>query len=365
MRLEQAPRGWGGHYDNAAPRLSIVVPVHDGAATLPACLKALIEAPGPSREIIVSDDASDDNSAEIALSMGVLVLRSDINRGVGAARNAGVLQARSPIVVFVDCDVVIHADALERLTKFLDGNSNYSAIFGSYDAKPYARNFVSQYRNLLHHFTHQNGKFEAETLWTGLGAIRKSAFEHVGGFSEDPRALEDVELGLRLSSHGFRIALDRNILGTHLKAWTLPTMVKADIFYRALPWSALILERGKLTNDLNTNGNGRLGVASVFLATMSLFLSPAWPGFALLAIAAMILMLASIRSLLRHLRRERGLWFALSSIPVHLVHLFCAGTGFLIALLRHVARGFPSSDVPQVRPRPVEATAPSVAAASS
>lgn len=365
MRLEQAPRGWGGHCNNEAPRLSIVVPVHDGAATLPACLKALIEARGPSREIIVSDDASDDNSAEIALSMGVLVLRSDVNRGVGAARNAGVVQARSPIVVFVDCDVVIHADVLERITKFLDGNSNYSAIFGSYDARPSAGNFVSQYRNLLHHFTHQNGKFEAETLWTGLGAIRKSAFAHVGGFSEDPRALEDVELGLRLSSDGFRIALDRNILGTHLKPWTLQTMVKTDIFYRALPWSALILVRGKLTNDLNTNGNGRLGVASVFLAAASLLMSPAWSGFAFVAFAAVVSALVSMRPLLGHLRRERGVLFAARSIPVHLVHLFCAGTGFLIALLRHVACGFPSSDGPQVRPRPVEATAPSAAAASS
>jgi len=365
MRLEQAPRGWGGHYDTAAPRLSIVVPVHDGAATLPACLKGLIEAPGPSREIIVSDDGSADNSAAIALSMGALVLRSDVNRGVGAARNAGVLQARSPIVVFIDCDVVVHADALERITKFLDGNSSYSAVFGSYDAKPGAGNFVSQYRNLLHHFTHQNGKFAAETMWAGLGAIRRSALEHVGGFSEDPRELEDVELGLRMSSHGFRIALDRNILGTHLKAWTLPTMVKADIFYRALPWSALILERGKLSNDLNTNGNGRLGVASVFLAASSLLMLPVWPGFALVALAAIVAALASMRPFLEQLRRERGVLFAARSIPVHLVHLFCAGTGFLIALLRHVARGFPSADVPRVLPRPVEATAPSAATASS
>jgi cellulose synthase/poly-beta-1,6-N-acetylglucosamine synthase-like glycosyltransferase len=339
MRLEQAARGWGGQSNHSIPRLSIIVPVHNGAATLSACLKALIEAPGPSREILVSDDASDDGSAEIALSMGVSVLRSDVNLGVGPARNAAVLRAQSPILVFIDCDVVIHADALERIAEFLDGNAGYSAIFGSYDATPGAKGFVSQYRNLLHHFTHQHGKFEAETLWTGLGAVRRSAFEHVGGFSQDRTTLEDVELGLRLSSNGFRIALDRSIQGTHLKAWTLPTMVKTDIFYRALPWSTLILEQGRLTNDLNTNGNGRLGVASVFLATMSLLLAPVWPGLGLVAIAALILMLASIRPLLRHLRRERGLWFALRSIPVHFVHLLCANAGFLMALVRHVAAG--------------------------
>lgn len=365
MRQEQAPRGWGGHYDNAAPRLSIVVPVHDGAATLPACLKALIEAPGPSREIIVSDDASLDRSATIAAAMGVATLRSSAKRGAGAARNAGAAEARADILVFVDADVVIHPDALMRIACFFDENPNYAALFGSYDAVPSAPNFVSQYRNLLHHFTHQNGRFEAETFWTGLGAIRRSVFEQANGFREEQRSVEDIELGLRLRADGFRIALDPSIKGTHLKSWTLLGMAKTDLVHRAIPWSVLLLERGRLTTDLNTNANGRLGVASVFLAAASLLMSPVWPGFALVALAAIVSALVSIRPLLGHLRRERNVLFAARSIPVHLVHLFCAGTGFLIALLRHVARGLPSTDGPRVQPRPVDATAPSVAAASS
>ena len=36
MRREQAPEGWGGHSDGAPPKLSIIVPVDNGAATLPA-----------------------------------------------------------------------------------------------------------------------------------------------------------------------------------------------------------------------------------------------------------------------------------------------------------------------------------------
>jgi hypothetical protein len=365
MRLEQAPRGWGGHYDNAAPRLSIVVPVHDGAATLPACLKALIDAPGPSREIIVSDDASLDQSSTIAASMGAVTLHSGAKRGAGAARNAGAAKARADILVFVDADVVIHPDALMRITCFFDDNPNYAALFGSYDAEPGAPNFVGQYRNLLHHFTHQNGRFEAETFWTGLGAIRRSVFEQADGFREEQLSVEDIELGLRLRAGGFRIALDPSITGKHLKSWTLLSMAKTDLCHRAIPWSLLLLERGSLTTDLNTNANGRLGVASVLLAVASLLMTPVWPGFALMALAALVSALASIQPLLGHLRRERGILFAARSIPVHLVHLFCAGTGFLIALLCHVARGFPSSDVPRALPRPVEATVPSAAAASS
>ena len=102
MRREQAPGGWVGQSDNVPPRLSIIVPVHNGAATLAACLKALLEAPGPSREIIVSDDASHDQSVEIASSMRVVVLRCDVNRGAGAVRNAGAAKARAEVLVFVD-----------------------------------------------------------------------------------------------------------------------------------------------------------------------------------------------------------------------------------------------------------------------
>ena len=164
MRVEWAPGDWGGQSDNLPPKLSIVVPVYNGAATLPACLKALIEAPGPSREVIVSDDASLDQSTDIAAALGVTTLRSGANRGASAARNAGAATARGDILVFVDADVVIHPDALMRMGCFFDENPQYAALFGSYDAKPSAPNFVSQYRNLLHHFTHQNGRFEAETL---------------------------------------------------------------------------------------------------------------------------------------------------------------------------------------------------------
>ena len=360
MRLEQAPRGWGGHFNPTIPRLSIIIPVHNGAATLPACLRALIDAPGPSRQIIVSDDASDDQSLVIAASMGATTIRSDINRGAGPARNAAAAVAEAEIIVFVDSDVVIHPDVLARIASFFDDKPQYTAIFGSYDAKPAAKNFVSQYRNLLHHYTHQTGNFEAETFWTGLGAIRRSAFTHAQGFREGPRYVEDIELGLRLSADGHRIALDPNLRCTHLKAWTLFNMVKTDVLHRAVPWSSILLERGRLTSDLNTNATGRLGVAAVFLATMFLLLALAWPSFGVLAVAAKIAMLLSILPLLRYLRRERGLLFAAQSVPVHFVHLLCASTGFLIALFRHVVRGFP-----RVWSRPVAEGAPSMAGASS
>ena len=335
MRQEFVSEGWGGHSEAARPELSIIVPVYNGASTLAACLTALIEAPGPSREIIVADDASRDRSAAIAEAMGARCVKGEANRGAAAARNLGASQARAENLVFVDSDVVVHADALTQIAQFFATHPEHSAVFGSYDAEPAAKGFVSQYRNLLHHFTHQNGMAEAETFWTGLGAIRRSAFEQVDGFNESCRYVEDIELGLRMSSEGRRIALEAGLQCKHLKAWSLLEMAKMDIWYRALPWSSMLLARRRLTSDLNTSNACRLGVASAFLIALSLLLAWFSPSFLGVTAAAATSMLISMRPLLRFLREERGLAFAARSVPVHLVHLLCACAGFSVALLRH------------------------------
>ena len=259
------------------PQLSIVVPVFNGASTLEACLGALLEAPGPLREIIMVDDASQDNSVKIAMELGIRPILFHANRGCTDARNEGVKHARAPILVFVDCDVVIHSDALERVAKFFSENQDHAAIFGSYDDTPGAPQFVSQYRNLLHHFTHQNETSEAETFWTGLGAVRRSAFDQVGGFRREYGPIEDVAFGLELVDSGFRIALDPRLLGTHLKRWTLYSMIKTDIFDRAVPWATMVLNRRRFTNALNTSTSHKISVISTMLFPVSVAASLQFP----------------------------------------------------------------------------------------
>ena len=237
--------------------------------------------------------------------------------------------------MFVDSDVVIQPDTLQRISKFMSENPGYSAVFGSYDAMPGDPGFVSQYRNLLHHFTHQQGKSEAETFWTGLGAVRRSAFRSVGGFRSGCRAIADIALGLDLSDAGFRIRLDRDLLCKHLKPWTLRSMVMTDVFLRAVPWSEIILRRGQFTNDLNTSVIHRLGVvfanAALACAVLAIVV-PAFAGLAALAFSAMLL--ANAQVLTQFLKR-RGLLFTLGVVPLQFLHQLCSGVGFALALKRH------------------------------
>jgi glycosyltransferase involved in cell wall biosynthesis len=235
-------------------RVSIIVPAYNAGKNLVECLSALIASSDVDSEIIVVDDGSTDNTSFLAAKMGVGVLRLEKNSGVSAARNYGAHHARGAILFFVDADVIIAQGSIDRVKKILKEQPGLAAVFGSYDSLPRANGVVSQYRNLLHHYVHQNGKTEASTFWAGCGAIRRSVFEEIGGFDEkrfrEP-CIEDIELGYRLRRAGHRILLDKALQGTHLKKWSLWSVIRTDIISRAIPWSRLILESKSAPNDLN------------------------------------------------------------------------------------------------------------------
>jgi glycosyltransferase involved in cell wall biosynthesis len=326
----------------SGPQLSVIVPVHYGAATLRSCLEALLSAPGPTRELIVVDDGSRDDSAEIAVSLGVRILRQPCNFGCSAARNSGAKHASAPILVFVDADVVIHQDALQRIWKFMSENLNHSAIFGSYDSEPSDPRFVSQYRNLLHHFIHQGGNHEAQTFWTGLGAIRQSVFQKMGGFRSSSDPIGDIALGLDLFDAGYRIQLDKALLGKHLKVWTFCTMVRTDVLYRALPWAEIILSRRRFTNDLNTCLANRLAV--IFASLAVVFALMAVFNFFFIAIAALFLggNFLTNTHLLKQFWKTRGMFFTIGVVPLHFMHQLCSALGFALAVTRYFLCARPS-----------------------
>jgi len=128
-------------------------------------------------------------------------------------------------------------------------------VFGSYDNQPDGQQLLSKYKNLTHRYHHQHAKTDAKTFWAGCGALRKDAFLAVGGFDIDTYkvpSIEDIELGYRITGAGGRILVEPNLLGKHLKIWTMGNIIHTDIFRRAMPWARLMIAREGLTDDLNT-----------------------------------------------------------------------------------------------------------------
>jgi CTP:molybdopterin cytidylyltransferase MocA len=315
-------------------RLAVVVPVHNQPRMIVACIEALLRSGVDAASIVVVDDASTDGTGAAARATGANVVRCPHNLGPAGARNYGAQQSRSDLILFVDSDVLVDPSAVERVLSLMDRQPDVSAVFGSYDDEPAAPGLVSQYRNLLHHFVHQASASNATTFWTGCGAIRRSAFEAIGGFDErrSLNYIEDVELGQRLYRAGHRIVLDKQLWSKHLKRWDVRSMVKTDLLHRALPWSREILAGGRFQQDLNLTWSHRCSVACTGVGAGLLAVGILQPA-ALVAAGAAFAGVAWLNAgLFLFLARKRGTAFAAACLPLHLAHHACAGLGFAYAL---------------------------------
>jgi len=319
----------------ARPNISVIIPVYNGAEFMRRCLEAVLASDGASYECIVVNDGSTDASADITAQFWDrvrLVNLTDGPRGPAYARNRGGEVARGEILFFVDADVVLARGALGRVDRVFAEQPELAAVFGSYDVHPAAPGLVSQYRNLLHHFVHQNGDPNASTFWAGCGAIRRSVFKRVGGFDANRfphSSIEDIELGYRLKTSGFSVLLDRELQGTHLKCWRLPHLIRTDIRSRAIPWSRLILETKKLPNDLNLSSGQRLSVALLALSCLLLPLALVQSELIALSAAGLIGVAILNRDLYTFFCRQRGGAFAVGCFLLHLLYFRSSGLAYL------------------------------------
>jgi hypothetical protein len=293
-------------------RLSAIVPATVPAPTLPRCLVALEHA--GADEILVADTPA---GATPAL-----------------ARNLAVERATGDVLVFVDADVVVHADALKRIRGRLRDPA-LDAVFGSYDDAPEAPGAVSGFRNLLHHHVHHAGAGPADSFWTGLGAVRRAVFDAAGGLDPERRWLEDVELGARLVQAGARIELDPAIQGTHLKAYTLAGMLHVDTVERAIPWVDLMLAGRAPRRSLNAGARHRAAALLAIGAVGAVATRrPLLAGGALAAFAALN------AGLYATIARSRGRGEAAAAVPLHVLHHVSATAAIPAGVALHVRRRY-------------------------
>ncbi len=320
-------------------KISIIIPSFNCAQYLGACLDSLLQSSEVKPdEVIVVDDGSTDLSADIASRPDVRLITSETNNGPGVARNLGVAQASGDILVFVDADVALHPDAIGRLVNYFTGQGDCAAVIGSYDNVPSATGMISQYRNLLHRYVHQNTTQQASHFWTGIGAVKKSVFLEVGGFNEKKfgRMIEDVEFGYRLRDAGYCIKVNPTIQGRHLKHWTFASMLRTDLFIRAIPWTHLLLARKEMPKDFSLGWNQRTSVILAWVLLCFTFSALIYPMLLGMAGAVMALFLVVNAGFFRYLQRKRGWPMVFAAITLHWIYHFNSGLGFLLGSVSFV-----------------------------
>lgn len=351
-----------------APSVSVVIPVYNGGPAFQQCLAALAATGYAHSEIVVVDDGSTDGSARLAGQYGCRVIHTAQPRsGPAVARNLGALAARGEVLFFVDADVAVRPETVSQVAETFARDPSLAALFGSYDDAPGAANFLSQYKNLFHHYVHQHSGEQAASFWSGCGAMRREVFLRHGGFNTalyHRPCIEDIELGYRVTRSGGQIRLVKTLQVKHLKRWGLQSLLRSDILDRGIPWTRLLLREKAFANDLNLQTHNRLSVAAAWILAGSLAAGLVAPWLWLLAMIAAGLLLALNWPLYRWFSAKRGWPFALAVIPWHWLYYIYNGVSFAIGLAAHLLDQ-PLAAHPPALPQPLPIDAPPADAESA
>ena len=315
--------------------VSALLPVHVDRPEYRRALAALAAADPPFDEVIVACDGPATGAAAAARAHGFGVTTGRAEpAGPAAARNDAARVATGDVLLFVDADVAVHADIVGRLRAALSATV-VDAVVGVYDDQPPAPNFFSRYKNLLQRYVHLDARPDGATFWGACGAVRRSALAAVGGFDERFRhpSVEDIDLGYRLTKAGYRIAFRHDVQVTHLKTWTLATLVRSDVLRRAVPWTWLLMRESSIRPDLNLRRRHRLAGATACALWLSLPMVPVFRSAAVVSACSACLLVLVDRGLWGFFRSNRGTGFATAGMVWHWVYYaystlaFAAGVG--------------------------------------
>lgn len=324
-------------------KLSVIIPVYKGGDSFRSCMKAMSHLEPAPEEIIVVADGGFDAGQQPEEQPGVKIIETPSRNGPARARNIGAQAAQGDIILFIDADVVVRHDIIKRVKDIFFNDHELTALIGSYDDSPDQKNFLSQYRNLLHHYVHQSGKEDASTFWGACGAVRRDVFLKLGGFNEKlyrQPAIEDIEFGYRLKQKGYKIKLCKTLQIKHLKRWSAFSIMKTDFFQRALPWTDLILKYRRFLNDLNLDTSSRVSVVLTFSLVTVLILALFRAKFIILIPILVFFLLYINLDLYKFFYKKRGMVFTLKVIPWHWLYFFYSGVAFMFGYGKHTVLQF-------------------------
>jgi len=235
----------------STPTISIIIPNYNDAETLPACLQAACASSYAAVEIIVVDDGSTDNSAEVIKEYPVTLIEHPHNKGQGAARNTGSREAQGEVLIFIDSDICIKKDTVDHIAKLFQKQNTTHAVVGIIEGSSSFSNIASIHFNHRIRYEYLKLPEHINIFYGSIGAIKKDVFVAVGGFNEQIRGVEDSELGLRLFDNGYTIIHDKTLTVIHEKHITITEIFKND-FNRTVDRMKLLFGKRLFSSIIKT-----------------------------------------------------------------------------------------------------------------
>ena len=316
--------------------ISVIIPNHNGAATIEQCLEAAHSSKYDHFEVIVVDDCSRDDSVSIIKKFPCRLIELQEHAGASKARNVGALHSRGKILFFTDADCVLNKDALATAALSLADRGHDTIIGGTYTEKPFDPGFFNSFQSVFIHYSETKNQDTPDYIATHALIMSRSLFEKSGGFAEKfMPILEDVEFSHRLRKKGVQLYIDPHILLRHIFGFSLITSIKNG-FRKAKYWTAYSIRNRDLLAD---SGTASVELKSNVLA-LFMILALTITGFilhqsALLITGAVILTLNIFinRNLFHAYYKTEGLFFLFSACLYYMfIYAAVVATGALAGM---------------------------------
>jgi glycosyltransferase involved in cell wall biosynthesis len=173
--------------------ISIIMPVKNGVNYIQEAIEG-IKKQNMNMEIIVIDDGSTDNTAEIAKELGCVVIKNPKNLGQDTSKNIGLKCARGDYILFHDHDDVMRDNALVKMCKEFEQNKELQVVIAK------LKDFVSP------ELKNKNVPIREEAyhgLLTGAVLFKREVFDTIGYFDEKITT-GGVDILLRLKEHNIK-----------------------------------------------------------------------------------------------------------------------------------------------------------------
>jgi glycosyltransferase involved in cell wall biosynthesis len=214
--------------DELMPSVSVITPSYQRAHLLARALRSVLGQEYGDLELVVVDDGSTDDTASVVAALGdprVRYLCFEKNRGIGAARHAGVEEARGEIVAFLDSDDVWKPGKLGTLVRILGRHPQVDLVFSDFEnidhtsgerERGFAKTAAALGRLRVSPLESEwwlveegalQAMLEANFIGTSsVVALRRSVFSRAGNFRPDLSGPEDLEMWWRAVLFGARLA---------------------------------------------------------------------------------------------------------------------------------------------------------------
>ena len=328
----------------------MVIPNHDGAATIGACLEAVLASEYADFEVVVADDGSRDDSAAIIRRYPCRKIFLAARSGASAARNAGAAAARGEYIFFIDADCIVEPGTLAAAARAARESGPEWIVGGTYTPRPYDFGFFSLFQSVFIHHFETKRLDDPDYVASHAMVIATAVFRQSGGFpAEFLPIIEDVEFSHRLRRQGYKMRMDPAILVRHIFNYDLRRSL-LNGWRKSRYWTIYSLLNRDLLSDSGTASHELKINIVAFALTAGLLAAPAllaalFPAAAGALLPALLLPVLAVqganllvqRKLLAAFGRAGGPGFALAAGAYYaLLYPLPVGLGALSGLLHHL-----------------------------